>query len=169
MNTLISRAVLGATLFCSLALAQDPPPSPDTPAPAGQPGGKPPCGPPPEAYQACAGKSAGSRAEFTGPRGDAVQGVCASEGDGKMVLRPDHPPGGHRGPPPEALQACAGKSVGEKAQFLGPRGEIVSGTCEMVLRPDRPPQDGGGSQGNQGGFVHPEPVEGQREKQPSGN
>jgi two-component system, OmpR family, heavy metal sensor histidine kinase CusS len=46
-----------------------------------------------------------------------------------------------RGPPPEAYQACEGKSVGNRAQFIDARGEIIKGTCEkengkLVLRPD---------------------------------
>ncbi len=48
-------------------------------------------GPPPEAYAACEGKSAGDKAEFVSPRGDTVTGVCEAEGDA-MVLHPDNPP-----------------------------------------------------------------------------
>jgi two-component system, OmpR family, heavy metal sensor histidine kinase CusS len=49
--------------------------------------------------------------------------------------------GDHRGPPPEAYQACEGKSAGNSAQFINPRGEILKGICEeengkLVLRPD---------------------------------
>ena len=51
-------------------------------------------GPPPEAYTACEGKSAGDTAEFVSPRGDTVTGTCEQEGD-RLVLRPDHP---RRGP-----------------------------------------------------------------------
>ena len=47
------------------------------------------------------------------------------------------------GPPPEAYGACEGKSVGDEAEFVNPRGETVTGTCEeegeqLVLRPDNP-------------------------------
>ena len=47
-----------------------------------------------------------------------------------------------RTPPPEAYRACEGKAAGDTAQFTGPNGETVSGTCEeisdrLVLRPDR--------------------------------
>ncbi|MFM8331234.1 MAG: hypothetical protein ACKN9T_06055 [Candidatus Methylumidiphilus sp.] len=110
--------------------------------------GPPPhhCGPPPEAFKACEGKAVNARAEFTSPRGDKVAGVCLNDGNGKLVLRPDHPPGGaRRGPPPEAYQACVGKAAGSTAQMQGPRGETIQGTCEMeaaarlVLRPARPP------------------------------
>ena len=54
-----------------------------------RPGG--PAGPPPEAYTACEGKSAGDTAEFAGPFGDTVTGTCEQEGD-RLVLRPDNPP-----------------------------------------------------------------------------
>lgn len=52
--------------------------------------------PPPEAYTACEGKSAGDTAEFESPRGDTVTGTCEADGD-RLVLRPDHPPR-HRKP-----------------------------------------------------------------------
>ena len=48
-------------------------------------------GPPPEAYSACEGKSAGDSAEFVSPHGDTVTGVCEMVGD-RLVLRPDNPP-----------------------------------------------------------------------------
>ena len=48
--------------------------------------------PPPEAYTACEGKSAGDKAEFESPRGDTVTGICVATEDGKLVLHPDHPP-----------------------------------------------------------------------------
>lgn len=53
-------------------------------------------------------------------------------------------PGRRRhGPPPEAYTACEGKNAGDTAQFVNPRGETVTGTCEqegdrLVLRPDHP-------------------------------
>jgi len=155
MNALIYRAVLGAILLGLLASAnaQDPQaPGPAEPKAAGHPPGEPPCGPPPEAYRACEGKNAGSRSEFVGPRGDVVRGACENEGNGKVVLRPDRPkgdvPGGHRGPPPEAYAACAGKVLGERSQFVSPHGDAVSGTCDkagevLVLRPDRIHEQGG--------------------------
>jgi hypothetical protein len=100
--------------------------------------------PPPEAYTACEGKSAGDAAQFVSPRGETVTGTCQQEGD-RLVLRPDRAnarSGGRRqGPPPEAYSACDGKSAGDAAQFVSPRGETVTGTCEqegdrLVLRPD---------------------------------
>jgi len=48
----------------------------------------------------------------------------------------DHP---RRGPPPEALEACRGKSPGSAAEMKTPRGDIVKGKCQMVMIPD---QDG---------------------------
>lgn len=48
-------------------------------------------GPPPEAFEACEGKSAGDSSEFAGRDGEAITGVC-EERDGKMVLHPDNPP-----------------------------------------------------------------------------
>jgi hypothetical protein len=53
-------------------------------------------GPPPEAYTACEGKSAGDTAQFESPRGDTVTGTCVQKDD-RMVLRPDNPPPGRRG------------------------------------------------------------------------
>ncbi len=102
-------------------------------------------GPPQEAYETCEGKSAGDTAQFVSPRGETICGTCEQEGD-RLVLRPDRPKGkaGSRrhGPPPEAYEACEGKSAGDTAQFTGPRGKTVTGTCEqegdrLVLRPDR--------------------------------
>ena len=48
-------------------------------------------GPPPEAFEACEGKSEGDSAEFEGRDGEAIPGVC-EERDGTMVLRPNNPP-----------------------------------------------------------------------------
>lgn len=61
-----------------------------------QEGGRRHQGPPPEAYTACQGKSAGDTAEFVSPHGDTVTGTCVEECD-CLVLRPDNPPEG-RGP-----------------------------------------------------------------------
>lgn len=57
-----------------------------------------PGGPPPEAYTACEGLSAGDTAEFEGPNGDTITGTCEEEGD-RLVLRPDNPPPGGGGRP----------------------------------------------------------------------
>jgi hypothetical protein len=53
-------------------------------------------GPPPEAFAACIGKSAGSSAQFVDPRGETVVGTCEEE-DGRMVLRPANRRGGRPG------------------------------------------------------------------------
>lgn len=47
--------------------------------------------PPPEAYTACKGKTAGDTAEFVSPRGDKVTGTCKQQGD-RLFLVPDNPP-----------------------------------------------------------------------------
>lgn len=52
-------------------------------------------GPPPEAYTACEGKTAGDSAQFESPRGDTISGTCVQDGD-RLVLRPDHHPRGRR-------------------------------------------------------------------------
>lgn len=105
-------------------------------------------GPPPEAYAACEGKSAGDEAQFVSPHGETVAGTCEQEGD-RLFLRPDNPKGrsgGHRhGPPPEAYAACKGKNVGDMAEFENRHGNTVTGTCEkqgnrLVLRPDAAPE-----------------------------
>ena len=59
-----------------------------------------------------------------------------------------------QGPPPEAYTACEGKSAGDTAEFVSPRGDTVTGTCEerdgrLVLHPDNPPERGGGGRRNQ--------------------
>ncbi len=40
------------------------------------------------------------------------------------------PGGGKKGPPPEAIEACEGKSVGDSVEFTGRRGETVEATCQ---------------------------------------
>ncbi|SEH04467.1 hypothetical protein [Candidatus Venteria ishoeyi] len=47
-------------------------------------------GPPPEAYTACEGKSAGDRSQLKDHRGETLTGTC-EEDRGKLVLRPDRP------------------------------------------------------------------------------
>lgn len=37
-----------------------------------------------------------------------------------------------KGPPQEAIDACAGKSEGDAVRFTNPRGETVSGTCREI-------------------------------------
>jgi hypothetical protein len=52
-------------------------------------------GPPPEAYRACEGKTAGSTAQFVDPRGETLKGTCGEE-NGRLVLRPDRGGAGDR-------------------------------------------------------------------------
>lgn len=40
--------------------------------------------------------------------------------------------GGAQGPPPEAIEACEGKSAGDNVSFSGRRGETLNATCEEV-------------------------------------
>jgi len=43
------------------------------------------------------------------------------------------PPSGERpAPPPEAIAACSGKSVGDTVSFTGRRGDTITGTCEQI-------------------------------------
>ncbi len=56
--------------------------------------------------------------------------------------------GGPKGAPPEAIEACAGKSAGDSVEFTGGRGETVEATCQLkdgklVAVPDNAPQGGG--------------------------
>ena len=74
--------------------------------------------------------------------------LCAVSAFGSDTER-ERPRGGHQGPPPEAYTACEGKSDGDTAEFVSPRGDTVTGTCEMdgdrlVLRPDNPRPGGRG-------------------------
>lgn len=69
--------------------------------------------------------------------------LCAVNAFGADNER-QRPGGKHQGPPPEAYTACEGKSAGDTAEFVSPRGDTVTGVCEeqsngMVLRPDTPP------------------------------
>lgn len=66
--------------------------------------------------------------------------------------------GGHQGPPPEAYCVCEGKNAGDTAEFVSPRGDTVTGTCELdhdgerlVLRPDSPPEGRPGDRPTRGG------------------
>jgi len=77
----------------------------------------------------------------------AVLTICATQAFGDDA-RLGRRRGGHQGPPPEAYSACEGKSEGDTAEFESPRGDTVTGTCEMegdrlVLRPDNPPDNRG--------------------------
>ncbi len=43
---------------------------------------------------------------------------------------------GHRGPPPEAIEACSSAEVDQACEFTGGRGETVSGSCIVPRRGD---------------------------------
>ena len=92
--------------------------------------------PPPEAYTACQGKSAGDAASFVTPWGETVEGVCVVK-DAKLVLRPDR----HRSEamksrdrkvPQEALSACRGFDEGDEVSFETEGGRMMTGTCRMI-------------------------------------
>ena len=70
---------------------------------------------------------------------------CAVSAFGADIDQQQHR-GRHQGPPPEAYEACEGKSAGDTAEFVSPHGDTVTGVCELqgdrlVLRPDTPPPD----------------------------
>lgn len=88
-------------------------------------------GPPAEALEACTDIDVGEACSFTGRRGDSLSGTCTATPDdsGQVACRPDDWPGrDRRGPPEEALAACAGATSGEDCSFEAPFG-AVSGSC----------------------------------------
>lgn len=52
--------------------------------------------------------------------------------------------GHHRGPPPEAIAACKGKSSGDDCSFTGRNSQNITGTC---FAPPSSGQQGSGGQG----------------------
>lgn len=64
-------------------------------APPG-PGRERPSGPPPEAFTACEGKTAGAEVTFSGRNGESITATC-EERDGELVAVPADapPPRGH--------------------------------------------------------------------------
>ncbi|GAB4340968.1 MAG: hypothetical protein Kow0089_14990 [Desulfobulbaceae bacterium] len=57
--------------------------------------------------------------------------------------------GRHPGPPPEAIEACEGKKVGDSVKFTGRRGETLETTCQeidgqLVAAPPEGMRPGGG-------------------------
>lgn len=59
--------------------------------------------------------------------------------------------GGRRGPPPEAIEACAGKSANDACSFTGRRDDTIEGTCfappgidELACAPEGGPPERGG-------------------------
>lgn len=60
----------------------------------------------------------------------------------------DTMPGKPKGPPPEAVEACAGKVEGDVVTVKTPRGDTVTATCRkmqgvLVALPAIPPRRGG--------------------------
>jgi hypothetical protein len=55
-------------------------------------------GPPPEAVEACKGKSEGTAVEFTNRGGEKMKGTCRQMG-GQLAAMPDNPGGAKGGPP----------------------------------------------------------------------
>ena len=64
--------------------------------------------------------------------------------------------GERRGPPPEAVEACKGKSEGTTVEFTNRGGEKMKGTCrqsggQLAAMPDNPGGSKGGSASNREG------------------
>ena len=104
-------------------------------------------GPPQEAVTACASLTANAACSFA--MGDrSVTGTCETPpGGSALACRPSGPPPGHghRGPPQEALTACASLTANAACSFsMGDRS--VTGPCEtppggsaLACRPGGPP------------------------------
>lgn len=66
----------------------------------------------------------------------------AANADSEQESKPER---GHRGPPAEALEACASSVQGDPCSFEGRRGEQLDGTCEapddkpLACRPEGAP------------------------------
>jgi hypothetical protein len=91
-------------------------------------------GPPPEAFQACSGQQEGAACTVTFPGGRQLAGVCRTGPQGEAAACvPDHPPGAHHGPPPEAVAACSGQQAGAACSFATPDGTQLQGSCRAAL------------------------------------
>src|SRR5215470_11835845 len=80
---------------------------------------------PPEAVQACAGKSAGDSCTVT-HEDKTFTGVCRATADEKLACSPPAPPP----PPAAAVQACDGKQAGDTCQ-LARDDQTLDGTCRQ--------------------------------------
>ncbi len=78
--------------------------------------------PPPQAFAACKGKSAGDTVQQTTPAGDQRPALCTQSPQGLFARLNRRPP------PPEAFDACQGKKLGDAVQFDTPRG-LQDSTC----------------------------------------
>lgn len=109
-------------------------------------------GPPPEALAACAEAAEGEHCAFTARNGMDLEGRCGASPHGEMVCRPDNAPTGeghgrhHRGPPPQAFDACAELDEGAVCSFANLRGDTMEGVCaqlsegQLACRPGLRPQ-----------------------------
>ena len=121
-------------------------------------------GPPPQAAEACADSSENASCSFEGRRG-TVEGTCQScpHADGLVCMPEGRGPGhrGRRGPPPQAMEACADAAEGATCSFDGFRGN-VQGSCidhpradGLVCAPERrSPRRGRGPGGGRGHRGH---------------
>lgn len=114
--------------------------------PEGGPGGGRHRGPPQEAVAACSGQSAGAACSFS-HHDRTVEGTCRAGPQGEsLACAPAGGPGGHQGPPPEAVAACASSSAGASCT-VSFHGKSLTGTCtagpdgsKLACLPPRPQQ-----------------------------
>ena len=109
-------------------------------------------GPPQQSIDACADASAGDECSFENRRGDAMSGNCVEGRRGGEGLHcrpeghggPGHARRGHRrGPPQQAIDACADASAGDECSFESRRRGDMQGNCVdhprldgLVCRPE---------------------------------
>lgn len=89
----------------------------------------------------------------------ASNSASGGSGGARNGERPEGGPGGHRGPPPEAIAACEKLRSGDTCRFESPRG-AETGVCwapaqkPLACKPDHPPGEqerparGEGAQGS---------------------
>lgn len=83
--------------------------------------------PPKAAFDACASLKAGESCSFT-LEARSVQGVCRADGSQVACAPGDMPEQGHRGPPAEAIAACASLRAGDTCSF-GFGARAMEGIC----------------------------------------
>ncbi len=66
--------------------------------------------------------------------GTAVFSFLLIASASKEVWAIGGPPGrgGKMGPPPEAIEACKGKTEGDAVEFTTPRSDKIKATCEQI-------------------------------------
>ena len=107
--------------------------------------GDPHGGPPPEALQACASLQVGASCAFTRD-GREMTGKCVTGPNGEAAAcLPEHGP--HRGPPPEAFEACSGLAEGAACSVTHD-GRTLTGSCRsgpqgspLACAPSGPPPE----------------------------